>query len=87
MCCRLCTRAASTPISGGAEDNLFLTLRKLVTTLYAFSPLGGGYFSKSVEELRAPPKGASMDEMSVFKDIYVNGVRDPAAGEAGVGLH
>ena len=63
------------PISRGAEEVLFPTLRKLGMAFYAFSPLGGGYFSKPVEELLAPPKGTRMDEMSVFKDIYVSETR------------
>lgn len=39
---------------------------------YAFSPLGGGYLSKPIKKLKAPPKGTRMDEMSVFKQIYVS---------------
>lgn len=39
---------------------------------YAFSPLGGGYFSKPVEELKTPPRGTRLDEMKVSKEIYVN---------------
>lgn len=60
------------PIAQGAEERLFPTLRKLGMAFYAFSLLGGGYFSKSIEALKAPPKGTRMDEMSVFKQIYVS---------------
>ena len=60
------------PVGRGVEDALFPTLRKLGMAFYGFSPLGGGYFSKPVAELRAPPKGTRMDEMSAFKDIYVS---------------
>lgn len=63
------------PIARGAEEGLFPTLRELGIAFYAFSPLGGGYFSKPVAELRQPPKGARMDEMAVFKDIYVSDTR------------
>ncbi len=60
------------PLQRRAEFELLPTLRKLGMCYYAFSPLGGGYFSRSVEELNAPPKGGRMDEMKIFKDIYVN---------------
>ena len=63
------------PVGRRAEYELFPTLRKLGIAFYAFSPLGGGYFSKPVEELKAPPKGTRMDEMSVFKDMYVSDTR------------
>ena len=60
------------PLQRRAEFELLPTLRRLGIKFYAFSPLGGGFFSRTVEELRDPPKGARMDEMKVFKDIYVN---------------
>jgi aflatoxin B1 aldehyde reductase len=63
------------PVARGAEEALFPTLHKLGMAFYAFSPLGGGCFSKPVEELRAPPKGTRMDEMSAFKEIYVSDAR------------
>lgn len=39
---------------------------------YAYSPLGGGYFSRPTEQLRTPPAGGRMDQMKVFSSIYVN---------------
>jgi len=39
---------------------------------YAFSPLAGGYFSKSSEQLRTPTAGSRMDQMNVFAKMYVN---------------
>jgi aflatoxin B1 aldehyde reductase len=62
------------PISRGAEEGLFPTLRKLGIAFYAFSPLGGGYFSKPVAELRAPPKGTRQRH------------EDTAAGESRTGV-
>jgi len=63
------------PVARGAEEGLFPTLRKLGIAFYAFSPFGGGYFSKLVEELTAPPNGTRMDEMSVFKEVYISDMR------------
>ncbi|EME49363.1 hypothetical protein DOTSEDRAFT_68219 [Dothistroma septosporum NZE10] len=60
------------PLSRAAEEQLFPTLRKLNMSFYAFSPLGGGYFSKSTEELRVPPAGGRFDQMKHFKSMYVN---------------
>ncbi|ERF75058.1 hypothetical protein EPUS_04840 [Endocarpon pusillum Z07020] len=60
------------PLQRRAEFELLPLLRKLEMNYYAFSPLGGGYFSKPVDELRDPPKGTRMDEMTVFKNIYIN---------------
>jgi aflatoxin B1 aldehyde reductase len=51
---------------------LFPTLRKLGLAFYAYSPLAGGYFSKTAEQLRTPPAGGRMDQMKVFADMYVN---------------
>lgn len=60
------------PLLRSAEDELFPLLKKLGMAFYAFSPLGGGYFSKPVKELKTPPRGTRLDEMKVFKEIYVN---------------
>lgn len=62
------------PLLRQAEAGLFPVLRRLGISFYAFSPLGGGFFSRSIEELRCPPPGARMDRMSIFKDIYVNDI-------------
>lgn len=66
-------QGGSNPLLRSAEDELFPVLMKLGMVFCAFSPLGGAYFSKRVEELKAPPKGTKLDEMKVFKEIYVNG--------------
>jgi aflatoxin B1 aldehyde reductase len=60
------------PLQRRAEFELLPTLRKLGLCFYAFSPLGGGFFSRSADELRVPPEGGRMVQMKVFKDIYVN---------------
>lgn len=60
------------PLQRRAEFELLPTLRKLGMNFYAFSPLGGGFFSRSVEELRNPSQGTRMQEMKIFKDLYVN---------------
>lgn len=60
------------PLQRRAEFELLPVLRDLKMNYYAFSPLGGGFFSRPVGELRNPPTGARMDEMAIFKDIYVN---------------
>jgi aflatoxin B1 aldehyde reductase len=60
------------PLQRRAEFELLPTLRRLGMSYYGFSPLGGGYFSRSAAELREPPKGGRMEQMKIFKDIYVN---------------
>ena len=60
------------PAGRSVEKQLLPTLRELGMVFYAFSPLGGGFFTRPVEELRNPPKGGRMDEMKAFQDIYVN---------------
>ncbi|KAF2222218.1 NADP-dependent oxidoreductase domain-containing protein [Elsinoe ampelina] len=60
------------PLLRTGEKALFPTLRRHGISFYAYSPLGGGYFSRPMSELRQPPSGSRMDEMAVFKNIYVN---------------
>ena len=60
------------PMGRSVEELLLTTLRQFGMVFYAFSPLAGGFFTRPIEELRNPPKGGRMDEMKVFKDIYVN---------------
>ncbi|KAK4635730.1 Oxidoreductase sirO [Fulvia fulva] len=60
------------PLSRAAEEKLFPTLRKLNMAFYAFSPLAGGYFSRSTDQLREPPAGGRYDQMKHFKNMYVN---------------
>lgn len=59
------------PLTRLGESKLFPTLRKLNIAFYAYSPLAGGYFSRPGNELREPPAGGRMDEMKVFKSMYV----------------
>lgn len=56
----------------GGEEALFPTLRKHDMAFYAFSPLAGGFFSRPSEQLRNPPQGGRMDQMSNFKSMYVS---------------
>ncbi|KAF2160515.1 hypothetical protein M409DRAFT_29135 [Zasmidium cellare ATCC 36951] len=60
------------PLLRTTETALFPTLRRLGMVFYAYSPLGGGYFSRPTEQLRTPPAGGRMDQMKVFSSIYVN---------------
>ena len=56
----------------GSETRLFPVLRKFGIAFYAYSPLGGGYFSKTSAQLRQPAEGSRMEQMKVFQQIYVN---------------
>lgn len=60
------------PVRRMCETELFPTLRKLGMVFYAFSPLAGGYFSKTAEQLRSPSVGGRMVEMQQFQRDYVN---------------
>lgn len=60
------------PIARAAETDLFPVLRKYGMHFYAYSPLAGGYFARTTEQLRTPPAGSRMDEMKVFGSMYVN---------------
>ncbi|TKA33826.1 hypothetical protein B0A54_14212 [Friedmanniomyces endolithicus] len=60
------------PLSRTGEQTLFPTLRKLGMAFYAFSPLAGGYFSKSDSQLRTPASGGRMDQMKHFANMFVN---------------
>lgn len=60
------------PLLRSAETELFPTLRRLGIVFNAYSPLGGGYFSRPTEQLRSPPAGGRMDQMKIFSSIYVN---------------
>ena len=59
-------------IARAGETELFPVLRKYSMAFYAYSPLAGGYFSRSTAELRTPPAGSRMDQMKVFGSMYVN---------------
>lgn len=54
------------------ESKLLPTLREHSIAFYAYSPLGGSFFSKTTEQLRTPPDGSRMHAMKVFQQIYVN---------------
>lgn len=59
-------------LTRNGETALFPLLRKLGMAFYAFSPLAGGFFSKSSEQLRKPAAGSRMDQMKHFANMYVN---------------
>lgn len=59
-------------LARGGETQLFPTLRELGIAFYAYSPLAGGYFSKTTAQLRAPADGGRMQRMRVFADMFVN---------------
>lgn len=60
------------PLMRSADDLLFPTLRKLGINFYAFSPLGGGYFTRTADQLRNPAQDHRMAAFPVFKEIYVS---------------
>ncbi|QIW97672.1 hypothetical protein AMS68_003190 [Peltaster fructicola] len=60
------------PMFRAMETKLLHTLREHSISFYAYSPLGGGYFSKTTDQLRTPPAGGRMESMKVFQDMYVN---------------
>lgn len=62
------------PLARTGEQTLFPTLRKLNMAFYSFSPLAGGYFSKTAEQLRNPAEGSRMDQMKHFANMFVNDV-------------
>ena len=60
------------PLLRAMEPALLPVLRSYGIAFYAYSPLGGSFFSRSIEQLRTPPAGGRMDQMKVFQTIYVN---------------
>jgi aflatoxin B1 aldehyde reductase len=60
------------PLLRAMEPALLPVLRGYGIAFYAYSPLGGGFFSRPIEQLRTPPAGGRMDQMKVFQTIYVN---------------
>lgn len=58
-------------LARGSETQLFPTLRELGIAFYAYSPLAGGFFGKSSEQLRNIT-GGRMQQMPVFQQMYVN---------------
>lgn len=60
------------PLMRLLEDGLSEVLRKFNMTFYAYSPLAGGFFSRPKQELESPPEGGRMDQMTVFKNMFVN---------------
>ncbi|KAH0286336.1 Aldo/keto reductase, partial [Aureobasidium sp. EXF-3399] len=60
------------PLLRAMEPALLPVLRGYGIAFYAYSPLGGGFFSRPMEQLRMPPAGGRMDQMKVFQTIYVN---------------
>ncbi|KAK5678431.1 hypothetical protein LTS10_008875 [Elasticomyces elasticus] len=62
------------PLTRTGEQTLFPTLRKLNMAFAAFSPLAGGFFSKSAKQLREPASDGRMVQMKHFANMYVNDV-------------
>ncbi|KAK5109099.1 hypothetical protein LTR62_007556 [Meristemomyces frigidus] len=62
------------PLARTGEQTLFPTLRKLGMAFYGYSPMAGGYFSKSADQLRTPAQGSRMDQMKHFSNMFVNDV-------------
>lgn len=62
------------PLLRAMEPALLPVLRGYGMAFYAYSPLGGGFFSRPIEQLRTPLAGGRMDQMKVFQSIYVNGM-------------
>ncbi|KAK6404273.1 hypothetical protein LTR81_020855 [Elasticomyces elasticus] len=62
------------PLTRTGERTLFPILRKLSMAFYAFSPLAGGFFSKSAEQLRTPAQDGRMVQMEHFANMYVNNI-------------
>jgi aflatoxin B1 aldehyde reductase len=60
------------PLMRSADELLFPTLRKLGINFYAFSPLGGGYFTRTADQLRNPAQNQRMAAFPIFKEIYVS---------------
>lgn len=60
------------PLLRAMEPALLPVLRGYGMAFYAYSPLGGGFFSRPIEQLRTPPAGGRMDQMKVFQTIYVS---------------
>lgn len=60
------------PLLRAMEPALLPVLRSYGMAFYAYSPLGGGFFARPIEQLRTPPAGGRMDQMKVFQAIYVN---------------
>lgn len=67
------------PLARNGETSLFPTLRKHGMAFYGYSPLAGGFFSKTSDQLHAPAPGSRMDQMKVFSSMFVN--------ERTLGLH
>lgn len=62
------------PLGRTPEEALYPALRKLGIAYYIYSPLAGGFFSRTTDQLRTPPEGSRMDQMKVFSNMYVNDV-------------
>jgi len=80
------------PVHRSAETGLFPLLKELNVRFYAYSPLAGGLFAKSIEQVLHPEKGSRYDQMKVFGGMYssnptmVDGIRELARTCEGNGL-
>ncbi|KAL0487055.1 aflatoxin B1 aldehyde reductase [Acrasis kona] len=58
------------------EEALFPLLRKLNISFYAYSPLAGGLFAKSIDELKNPKEGSRFHPNSgagpMYRRMYIN---------------
>ncbi|EMC94556.1 hypothetical protein BAUCODRAFT_35790 [Baudoinia panamericana UAMH 10762] len=62
------------PLARAAEQSLIPTVHKFNMAYYAWSPLAGGFFAKSAEQLRTPAAGGRFDQMKHFSSMFVNDV-------------
>lgn len=60
------------PLHRAAETGLFPLLKELDMRFYAYSPIAGGLFAKSIEQVLNPEKGSRYDAMKVFGGMYLS---------------
>lgn len=72
-----CPTGCYNALARTGETALFPTLRKYDMAFYAYSPLAGSFFSKTSEQLRAPPANSRMNQMKHFATMFVNDVSLP----------
>ncbi|KXT07428.1 hypothetical protein AC578_472 [Pseudocercospora eumusae] len=64
-CCDVCKS------NGWILPTVYL-LRKLGISFYAYYPLAGGFFSRTIEQHRKQPAGGRFDQINFIKDMFVN---------------
>jgi len=60
------------PLHRSAETGLLPLLRELDIKFYSYSPLAGGLFAKSIEQVLHPEKGSRYDQMKFFGGMYLS---------------